>query len=337
MDLKHATAIFLPAIEDELKRQIARLDEARTRPFYEMLTYHMGWSGQGAGPEAQGKRIRPLLVLLTTASCSAPWQPALPAAAAVELVHNFSLVHDDIQDNSDLRRGRPTIWKQWGVPQAINVGDALFVLANLAILDLSPAFLPETILQAGQMLQSACLDLTRGQFLDIAYENRSDLHLEDYWVMVSGKTAALLSTCCALGALLGGADEEHQLAYRDFGHYLGLAFQAQDDLLGIWGDSALTGKSAKSDLVAGKKSLPILYGLQKGGEFARRWAQGPIQAGEVPTLAETLTREGARLYTQQVVDQMTDLALQSLRLAEPHEDVAEALFELVDFLLNRQA
>lgn len=337
MDLKTATATFLPPVETELKRQVSRLDESHTRFFHEMVTYHMGWSGAGAGPEAQGKRIRPLLVLLTTASCEADWYPALPAAAAVELIHNFSLVHDDIQDNSDLRRGRPTVWKQWGVPQAINVGDALFVLANLAVLDLAPAYPLEIAFQAASLLQNACLDLTRGQFLDIAYETRNDLKLEDYWLMVGGKTAALLSTCCALGALLGGADEERRLAYRDFGHYLGLAFQAQDDLLGIWGDAALTGKSTESDLVAGKKSLPILYGLQKGGEFAQRWTQGAIRAEEVPALAEMLIREGARLYTQQVVDQMTDLALQSLRLADPQGEAAEALFELVDFLLNRQA
>ena len=104
MDMK----TLLPPIEIELQRQVARLDSPRTKPFHEMLTYHMGWTGEGAGPEATGKRIRPLLVLLVTAACGADWQPALPAAAAVELVHNFSLVHDDIQDNSDKRRGRPT-------------------------------------------------------------------------------------------------------------------------------------------------------------------------------------------------------------------------------------
>ena len=130
------TKILLSQIEQELQKQISRLDNPRTRPFHEMLTYHMGWTGEGAGPEATGKRIRPLLVLLSTAACGADWQSGLPAAAAVELVHNFSLVHDDIQDNSDKRRGRPTTWVKWGAPLAINVGDALFVISNQAIIDL---------------------------------------------------------------------------------------------------------------------------------------------------------------------------------------------------------
>jgi len=336
MTLTDLTRLMLPAVETELQRQIARLDEPHTRHFHEMLTYHMGWSGEGAGPEAQGKRIRPVLVLLTAAACGADWHPALPAAAAVELVHNFSLIHDDIQDNSDKRRGRPTVWKVWGMPQAINAGDGLFVLSNLAILDLAPAYPAETVLQAASILHNACLHLTRGQHLDIAYETRTDVKLENYWPMIAGKTAALLSACCALGALLGGADQPAQEAYQQFGHYLGLAFQVQDDLLGIWGNSAQTGKSAESDLVLGKKSLPVLYGLSKGGEFARRWNSGPISPAEVPEIADLLAREGGRLYTQQIADQMSDLAIQSLQMADPQGEAADALFALTAKLLERQ-
>src|SRR3990172_4326989 len=127
---------LLSHIELELQRQVSRLDQPRTRSFHEMLTYHMGWTGEGAGPNATGKRIRPLLVLLCSAACGGDWKSALPAAAAVELVHNFSLVHDDIQDNSPKRRGRDTAWVKWGAPMAINVGDALFVISSQAIMDL---------------------------------------------------------------------------------------------------------------------------------------------------------------------------------------------------------
>ncbi|MBU2611465.1 MAG: polyprenyl synthetase family protein, partial [Chloroflexi bacterium] len=289
--------LILPAIETELQRQIARLDEPRTRPFHEMLTYHMGWTGEGAGAEAMGKRIRPLLVLLTTASCGANWQFALPAAACMELIHNFSLVHDDIQDQSDLRRGRPTVWKKWGMPQAINAGDALFILAHLALFDLHGKFPAEAIFMTGNLLHQACLDLTRGQYLDISYENINSLSIQDYWPMISAKTAALLATCTEIGAVLSGVDEATQAAYRSFGHYLGLAFQVQDDYLGIWGDEAVTGKSAASDLVEGKKSLPVLYGLEKKGPFARRWAEGPLSSDEVPALADQLAREGAKAFT----------------------------------------
>ena len=337
MSLKNFTESMLPAIETELQRIVARLDEPRTRPFHEMLTYHMGWSGADSGPEATGKRIRPLLVLLSCTSCEAEWQSALPAAASIELIHNFSLVHDDIQDGSDLRRGRLTVWKKWGMPQAINVGDALFILAHQAMLETKAIFPPETALRTGAIIHEACLALSIGQFLDISYEKRADLTIEDYWPMISGKTATLLSACTQIGALLGGADEAAQESYRSFGHYLGLAFQVQDDYLGIWGDSALTGKSSESDLAAGKKSLPVLFGLAKKGPFSRRWSEQSVRPEEVGPLAEQLAAEGAKLFTQETADQMTDLALQSLRAADPQGDASDALFELANILLNRQA
>lgn len=343
MDLKLRTeqgrSALLSSIEAELQRQISRLDAPRTKPFHEMMTYHMGWTGEGAGPEATGKRIRPLLVILTciasNEAAAETWQSALPAAAAVELVHNFSLVHDDIQDNSDKRRGRPTTWVKWGAPMAINVGDALFVMSNQAIVDLKGNYPAEIVVRAAEILHNTCLDLTRGQFMDMAYEERNDLTVEDYWPMISGKTAALLSACCHIGALLGGCDDAKQDAYRAFGNYLGLAFQVQDDILGIWGDEALTGKSAASDLIEGKNSLPILAGLGANGKFAARWKQGPIHAEEVQDLARILASEGGYETATDAAKQMTDLALMSLRGADPQGEAGDALFELTDKLLKR--
>ena len=331
MDIKP----LLSQIEQELQKQVSRLDAPRTKPFHEMLTYHMGWTGEGAGPEATGKRIRPLLVLICTASCGASWQLALPAAAAIELVHNFSLVHDDIQDNSDKRRGRTTVWVKWGMPMGINVGDALFVMSNQAIIDLKENYPAETVVKAAEILHNTCLDLTRGQFLDMSYEKKNELGVDDYWPMVSGKTAALLSACCHIGSLLGGADDAKQDAYRSFGHYLGLAFQVEDDILGIWGDEAVTGKSAANDLIEGKKSLPVLAGLGSKGKFAARWKQGPIQAEEVEELARILAAEGGYEAAVEAAKQMTDLALMSLREADPQGEAGEALFELADKLLKR--
>lgn len=331
MDIKP----LLSQIELELQKQVSRLDAPRTKPFHEMLTYHLGWTGEGAGPEATGKRVRPLLVLLSTAACGPDWQSALPASAAVELVHNFSLVHDDIQDNSDKRRGRPTTWVKWGMPMAINVGDALFVMSNQAIMDLKENYPAETIVRAAEILHNTCLELTRGQFLDISYEERSDLTVDDYWPMIAGKTAALLSACCHIGALLGGADDAGQEAYRSFGHYLGLAFQVQDDILGIWGDEALTGKSAANDLIERKNSLPVLAGLSANGRFAARWKQGPIRYGEVEEVARFLASEGGYETAIDAAQQMTDLALISLREADPQGEAGEALFDLADKLLKR--
>jgi geranylgeranyl diphosphate synthase, type I len=337
MSLNSQTNLMLPAIESELQGIVARLDEPRTRTFYEMLTYHMGWSGTNAGQEATGKRIRPILVLLTCAACGENWERALPAAASIELIHNFSLVHDDIQDASVLRRGRPTVWKQWGMAQGVNAGDALFVLAQLAVLETRIKFPPEIVLKSGEIIHQACLALCSGQFLDISYEKRVDLTTEDYWPMISGKTAALLSACTHIGALLGGAQDPIQESYRNFGHYLGLAFQVQDDYLGIWGDSNLTGKSTESDLITRKKSLPVLYGLARKGPFAKRWKEGAVHPDEVEDLSEQLAEEGSRLFTQETANQMNDLALQSLHAADPQGEAGDALFELTNKLLNRKA
>ena len=329
------TKELISAIEAELQKQVSRLDSPRTKPFHEMLTYHMGWTGEGAGPEATGKRIRPLLVLLTSSACGANWQFALPAAAAIELVHNFSLVHDDIQDNSSKRRGRDTAWVKWGAPMAINVGDALFVMSSQAIVDLKDSYPAEVVMKAAGILHNTCLDLTRGQYLDMSYEERNDLGVEDYWHMISGKTSALIAACCHIGALLGGADEEKQEVYRSYGHYLGLAFQVQDDILGIWGDEKVTGKSVASDLVEGKNSLPILAGLEKKGKFAESWAQGPIKPDEVGEVSRLLASEGGLLAAQEAAKQMTDLALMNLREADPQGEAGGALFELTSRLLGR--
>jgi geranylgeranyl diphosphate synthase type I len=336
MNLKQHIEIMLPAIEQELQDQVARLNTERTLPFHEMLTYHMGWAGEGAGREATGKRIRPLMVLLAASSSDAEWKNALPAAAAVEMVHNFSLVHDDVQDNSDKRRGRYTVWKKWGVPMAINVGDAMFVIANQAIMDLTKTYPASTVVRASSILSNTCLDLTRGQFLDMSYEERTDLTIEDYWPMIGGKTSALLSACTHIGAVLGNANVEEQEAYRQFGYHLGLAFQVQDDILGIWGDEALTGKSAASDLVEGKNSLPILYALGKKGRFAERWNQGSITMDEVKEVSAQLESEGGRSYAEEMSEKETQIALDFLSRANPRGVAGESMLELANMLLKRK-
>ena len=192
------TKNMLLAIEQDLQHQVNALDEKNTSEYYKMLTYHMGWTGDGSGAFAAGKRLRPLLLLLTRASILqnpsdqiAEWQSAVPAASAIELIHNFSLVHDDIQDRSEKRRGRPTVWTKWGVPQGINAGDGLFVLANLAVFKMNGSYPADRINRVSELIQKTCLDLTRGQYLDISYEHRNDLTVEHYWPMISGKTAAL--------------------------------------------------------------------------------------------------------------------------------------------------
>jgi geranylgeranyl diphosphate synthase type I len=336
MSLERLTEILLPSIEDELHQVVGLIDQPDTDGLRQMLAYHLGWEGEGAGPETRGKRIRPLLVLLTTAAAGAEWVRALPAAAAVELLHNFSLIHDDIEDNSPTRHGRPTVWQKWGVAQAINAGDSMFSLAHLAALRLQRTTYSLIALRATQILQNVCLSLTQGQYMDLAYEACGDLNIEAYWPMVSGKTAALLSACSELGALVAEASDDTCSAYREFGYSLGMAFQVQDDLLGIWGDAAITGKSAESDLLSGKKSLPVLYGLSQNGPFAARWNQGPISIEEVQALATQLEKEGAYAATQAHAKRLTAQSLAALGRANPQGEAGEALHTLATRLLQRQ-
>jgi len=334
---------MLDEIEKELQVQVAKLDKLETKPFYEMLTYHLGWTGEGAGPKAEGKRIRPLLVLLTTSSLigdvveknSVNWLHAVSAAASIELIHNFSLIHDDVQDNSDKRRGRPTVWAKWGVPMAINAGDALFVLANQSMLDLAKYYPADIVTKAATILNNNCLELTSGQYMDLAYEERNDLIIEDYWPMIGGKTSSLLSACTHIGALLGYAQDSIQESFRLFGYHLGLAFQVQDDILGIWGDESATGKSVASDLVEGKNSLPVLYGLEQNHEFAARWRSGPVFTEDVKEVAAMLTNEGAKEYAEKMSKEQTQKALSHLENANPHGDAGELIIKLANKLLNR--
>jgi geranylgeranyl diphosphate synthase, type I len=328
---------YISAIEDEIHKTINLAKSHNLEEYVDMMEYHLGWSGESIGYRATGKRIRPLLVLLTCKAAGGKWEQALPACAAVELIHNFSLIHDDIQDNSDFRRGRLTVWKKWGIAQAINAGDSMFTLAFMALNRLQETTTPEITLKAMHILQQACLQLTQGQYMDMAYQKRGDLDLPAYWPMVSGKTAALISACTQLGAFIAGNPQHICDSYRKFGYLLGLAFQVQDDYLGIWGNASLTGKSSESDLLMGKKSLPVLYGLSQQARFAQRWNQGPIQPAEVSELAKLLEIEGGRTFTSNTTEDLTRQSLECLTEAKPENEAGKELLDLTSKLLTRQA
>lgn len=328
--------IYLDAIEIGLKQAVEQSNRARNSRLYEMLAYHMGWTGDTEKSVLRGKRIRPLLVLLVCSAAGGDWNLALPGATAVELIHNFSLIHDDIEDHSPLRRGRPTVWKRWGIPQAINTGDAMFALAHLEAIRLSGTINPDVGLKAAKILQQTCLHLTQGQFLDLSYEARTDLTVDDYWPMVEGKTAALISASTQLGALAALESNRVSDLYRKFGYLLGLAFQVQDDYLGIWGNASMTGKSSQSDLVTGKITLPVIYGLSKSGEFAKRWKSGPIDKGDVPAIIKLLEVEGSEDFTKNQANKLLEEALSTLRQVEPRGMAGEALTALAKSIVNRQ-
>jgi geranylgeranyl diphosphate synthase, type I len=329
-------AEMISAIEADLRQVVSGLDSGAADEMHRMVAYHLGWTD--GGDTLRGKRLRPLFALLACASAGGSWQAAIPAASSVELIHNFSLIHDDIEDQSELRRGRPTVWKRWGMAQAVNTGDAVFVLARLASRRLEERGVPPaTVIDVQGRIDSACLSLTIGQHLDLAFEHLDHVSADQYLEMIAGKTASLLAAATVVGARIAGASRVRVRAYHDFGYHLGMSFQIQDDLLGIWGDPDITGKSAGDDLRARKKTLPVILGLVKSARFRQSWADrladDPAEAG----LQEALNQAGVADDVRRHAEKHTNLALQALQTASPVGEAAGHLSELAHFLLNRQA
>jgi len=304
-----------------------------------MLRYHLGWADQAFNPcrARTGKRVRPLLCLLACKGCGGDWERALPAGAAIEMIHNFSLIHDDIEDRDQTRRGRPTVWALWGEAQAINAGDALFALAQLALVRLfERGVAGDTVAAAMRLLNDTCLALTRGQYLDIGFETREHVPIADYVAMVEGKTAALIACACEMGGLVAEAGEPQREHLRSFGHHLGLAFQMRDDVLGIWGDPAVTGKPVGADIARRKKTLPILHGLERSAELRALLAQDALSADDVQGATRLLEGTDSRAYTEQLERQHHAQALAALEAAGLRSSASEALQELADKLMGRE-
>ncbi len=342
MSLLSAAAEFA-AIEQELRQTFDLNSVPLDDPsgFGIMLRYPMGWVEADGQPYTQitGKRIRPLMVLFCAEAAGTDWRNALPAAAAVEILHNFSLIHDDIEDNSPLRHGRPTVWKIWGTARAINIGDSLFTLALQALHRLRDTGLSVTALvEALHAFGDTAFTLTRGQHLDMHFEHQKTVSVEQYLDMIRGKTAALLSLSAYLGALVATEDTEQAAIYAEFALALGISFQIHDDILGIWGDPQITGKSAASDILSRKKSLPVLYGLSVSPALQARY-DDPVAFTEqdVQSVISTLEDVGALDYSRSVEDQWNARALDALMRANPIEPGASKLRKLVDLLFDRKS
>ena len=303
MELTQAFAAYLPLIEAEM-REVLALPEDAAAGHYQIMQYHMGWLDAELQPVAApaGKRIRPLLCLLACAAAGGDPRSALPAAAGLELLHNFSLLHDDIEDNSPLRRHRPTAWTIFGMPITCNAGDGMFSLAHMAFYRLEARGVPTaTVLAALRRFDEMCVALTEGQFLDMSFERRLGVTPDDYFRMIGGKTGALLAVAPEIGALVAGAAQDECALYRRYGAALGRAFQLQDDILGIWGDEAATGKSAASDILSKKKTLPVIYALAHeavGADLAALYAGPGFTPADVPAVTALLDAAGTRAYTE---------------------------------------
>lgn len=312
-------------------------------PLYGMMRYHLGWADDVFRPvqASGGKRVRPLLCLLSCEAAGGQWQAAVPLAASLELVHNFSLIHDDIEDSSPTRRHRPTVWAVWGVPQAVNVGDAMFTLARSAVHSLADRGTPaEVVLATLQRIEESCLALCEGQHLDLSFEAHPQVTLDSYMHMIEGKTAALLACAAETGALVGGGLGGPHAAFREFGRELGLAFQVVDDILGVWGDPAVTGKPAAEDIRSRKKTLPLLHALEvlaaRGDSaLAALLAQPTLSEADVATAMACLQAAGSRQRADELATEHTGHALAALDQAAPPSEAREALRELTLGLVKR--
>jgi geranylgeranyl diphosphate synthase type I len=249
--------------------RLRRLTPANGSFSSKMIAYHLGWADRDGKPAqaSPGKLIRPALCLWAAEACGALPQSALDAAAALELVHNFTLVHDDIQDQDRERRGRETVWAVWGLAQGINAGDALFAHAFATLAASGPH--PERRLLATRLIADAVLVVVEGQSLDLRFEGKLDTTLRAYLRMVRAKTGALMGASLAAGAVIAGADQTLAARLASAGTLLGVAFQIRDDWLGTWGDSAVTGKSSSGDLARCKLTFPVLAGYAAMAERER--------------------------------------------------------------------
>ncbi|WP_020673269.1 polyprenyl synthetase family protein [Amycolatopsis nigrescens] len=299
--------------------------------------YHHGWADADGRPTDAwgGKLLRPALVLLSAQAAGSPPADCVPAAVAIELVHNFSLLHDDIMDGDTARRSRPTAWTLFGVPNAILGGDALLTAAAALLLNANGT----GARPAAASLMSATQRMISGQAADVSFERRHDVTLAECLEMAGNKTGALLACACSLGAELVGADPALVGRLHDFGEHVGLAFQLVDDLLGIWGDPERTGKQAGADLRVGKKSLPVVAALntRHADELSALYLRSqPLSEPEVQRVADLVEHAGGRDWAHDEAARQIAAAEECLATAEIEEDTRNEFLEVAAFITGRR-
>ncbi|MDP9729456.1 polyprenyl synthetase family protein [Alicyclobacillus tolerans] len=269
------------AIDQTLWVLTSRLGENQSQ-LSQMTRYHLGYDNNaGAGyksTDSWSKRTRPILLLLVYAALVSEWVPAIPAAAAIECVHSFSLIHDDIQDESPTRRGRPAVWNVWGVHRAINAGDALFALAFESLNLLRSDFPAESVLDIYETLSMTCISLSNGQQLDMEYEQIDDVTLSQYFKLIELKTGTLFGLSFEISAILAGCSPEKRLILRKAGRKLGVLFQIQDDFRDLFEVERNLGKPTGQDALRRKKTLPVLLGLKAQKHFYSLWNSEALQS-----------------------------------------------------------
>jgi len=319
---------FADALEREIERWFARV--APEPVFPGMMRYQMGSVDETLQPTGRtgGKRFRPMLCLLCAEACGGIPERALPVGAAIEILHNFSLVHDDIEDHDPDRRHRPTVWRVWGEPQALNAGDGMHALAHRALLALEAS--AEDKLELAVAFADMALQLTRGQFLDMSFETRTDVSADDYMEMISLKSAAIIAFSAWAGAVIAGAPARIRAELYTYGRHLGRAFQIEDDIQGIWGNPEQTGKQPAMDIVNRKKTLPVLMALERGRGRDADVLAGfyRTRGGDVQPVLQLIDSLGVREQTESALGHELSLARAALDRADLAETDRERLVSL---------
>ena len=347
-DLTAERAATLPAIFRKYRSVVDEGLFARLSPgdsqIYDILRYSMGWAAVEGHAEAAttGKAMRPALCLFACEANGGEVRRALPAALSLELVHRFSLIHDDIQDHDETRHNRPTVWKLWGEPTALLAGNALRAVAALCLRQLVDEGVSHARATAvSRLLTQASLEMIEGQYLDIAYEGRRNVGLDDYLDMITKKTGALIRCSVATGAMVAGRETGNVKAFEECGRSLGLLFQVRDDALGMWGDEEITGKPVGADIRRKKNTLPIVYAMSVAGPrdsslLAETYRKPAIGDDDVTLVLDIADGVGAREFVAEFAAQHCDAALEALARVELEPMLRDEIEELAQFLLMRE-
>lgn len=311
----------------DIEKAIAALDWKR-EPYglYEPIEYTLA-SG--------GKRLRPRLVLLAAEMFGGKEETVLPAALAIEVFHNFTLLHDDVMDKADIRRGRPTVHVRWNDNTAILSGDQMVIEAYTLLSRVPADRLSETLRLFNKMATEIC----EGQQYDMEFEGREQVSIEEYMQMIRLKTSVLLATALQIGAYIAGANAAQQQALYEYGINIGLAFQIQDDILDVYGDPRTFGKAIGGDICCNKKTYMLLTALQRADDETRaeleQWLQTQDKSAEkIQAVTDIYTRTGAREVCETVMQLHTHEALSQLN-ALPQNDATEQLRKLAEKLVMR--
>lgn len=306
---------------------------------YALLRYHLGWEEADGTVRMSGggKALRPILCLTAADLAAGDWRKALAAAASLELIHNFSLIHDDIQDQDSERRHRSTVWHVWGIPKALSAGNIMRVLADQTLAMLSRTGLSiNCIVEASLVLTERYLEMIEGQYQDIEFETTDLVPPEKYLEMVGRKTGALIDAAMHLGALVATEDKVKAYAFGKCGRKLGLAFQIRDDILGIWGDPKETGKPVGADIRRRKKSLPVVYLLKYAKDNDKKLLYNiysgshEIAEPDVKGVLQIMENLGVRAYCQEMAQEQivqAKAAIKNLSISEEAHVILDAIAE----------